>query len=142
MYFSAVGLRASKMAGYLGDHLITVARDPDLIRDVIFPNFEAGAKKAGKDPRTMQRAVVVLYFYDPEYLVDPEAMRVSAEEAKIEVAGEGTQVELWHSAEDIIKQIEELKKIGFDHVILGNVTLFPDEGPRLKIFRDVFPHIV
>jgi len=47
-----------------------------------------------------------------------------------------------HSAEDIIKQIEELKKIGFDHVILGNVTLLPDEGSSLKIFRDVFPHIV
>lgn len=140
LYFSAIGPRASRMAGLLGDHLITVARDPTTVKDSIIPNFEAGAREAGRDPKTMERALAVLYFYDPNHLVDPEAMKVSASEAKIEVAGEGSQMELWHSAEDIIKHIEEWKRLGFDHLIFGNFSADCDAG--LKVFADVLPHVV
>jgi len=140
VYFSAIGPRASTMAGLLGDHLITVARNPAVVRDVIFPNFEAGARKAGKDPKTMERALAVLYFYDPDHLVDPEAMKVSASEAKIEVAGEGSQMELWHSAEDIIQRIEEWKRLGFDHLIFGNFSADCEAG--LRVFEDVLPHVI
>ncbi|MDD1712914.1 MAG: LLM class flavin-dependent oxidoreductase [Methanoregulaceae archaeon] len=140
VYLSAIGPRASKMAGLLGDHLITVAKDPSVVRDIIFPNFEAGAREAGKDPDTMERALAVLYFFDPNHLVDPEAMKVSASEAKIEVAGAGSQMELWHSAEDIIKRIEELKGMGFDHIIFGNFSADCDAG--LRVFGEVLPHVV
>jgi len=140
VYFSAIGPRASKMAGLLGDHLITVARNPSIVRDVIFPNFEAGARQAGKDPATMERALAVLYYYDPDHLVDPEAMKVSASEAKIEVAGEGSQMELWHSAEDIIRRIEEWKRLGFDHLIFGNFSGDCEAG--LRVFEDVLPHVI
>lgn len=139
VYFSAIGPRASKMAGLLGNHLITVAKDPAVVRDVILPNFEAGAREAGRDPATMERALAVLYFYDPDHLVDPEAMKVSASEAKIEVAGAGSQMELWHSAEEIIKRIEEWKRLGFDHIIFGNFSADCDAG--LRVFADVFPHV-
>ncbi|HNB02885.1 MAG: LLM class flavin-dependent oxidoreductase [Methanomicrobiales archaeon] len=139
VYFSAIGPRASRMAGLLGDHLITVARDPKILKDVIIPNFEAGAREAGKDPATMERALAVLYFYDPEHLVDPEAMKVSASEAKIEVAGEGSQMELWHSPEDIIGRIEEWKRLGFDHLIFGNFSADCDAG--LRVFDKVLPHV-
>jgi G6PDH family F420-dependent oxidoreductase len=139
VYFSAIGPRASKMAGLLGDHLITVARDPSVVRDVIIPNFEAGAREAGKDPAAMERALAVLYFYDPDYLVEPEAMKVSSSEAKIEVAGEGSQMELWHSAEDIIQKIEGWKRMGFDHLIFGNFSADCDAG--LAVFREVLPHV-
>ncbi|MDD1709467.1 MAG: LLM class flavin-dependent oxidoreductase [Methanoregulaceae archaeon] len=140
VYFSAIGPRASKMAGLLGDHLITVAKDPSVVRDVIIPNFEAGAKESGKDPKTMERALAVLYFYDPDHVVDPEAMKVSASEAKIEVAGEGSQMELWHNAEDIIRRIEEWKRLGFDHIIFGNFSADCNAG--LRVFQDVLPHVV
>ena len=139
VYFSAIGPRASRMAGLLGDHLITVARDPKIVRDVIIPNFMAGAREAGKDPETMERALAVLYFYDPDHLVDPEAMKVSAAEAKIEVAGEGSQMELWHSPEDIIRRIEEWKRLGFDHLIFGNFSADCDGG--LRVFDKVLPHV-
>jgi hypothetical protein len=140
VYFSAIGPRASKMAGLLGDHLITVAKDPSVVKDIIFPNFEAGAREAGKDPDTMERALAVLYFFDPNHLVDPEAMKVSASEAKIEVAGAGSQMELWHCAEDIIRRIEELKGMGFDHIIFGNFSADCDAG--LRVFEEVLPHVV
>lgn len=35
VYFSAIGPRASKMAGLLGDHFITIARDPQLVKNVL-----------------------------------------------------------------------------------------------------------
>ena len=140
VYFSAIGPRASKMAGLLGDHLITVAKDSAIVRDVILPNFMAGAREAGKDPATMERALAVLYFYDPDHLVDPEAMKVSASEAKIEVAGEGSQMELWHSAEDIIRKFEDWKRLGFNHIIFGNFSADCDAG--LRVFEDVLPHVV
>ena len=139
VYFSAIGPRASKMAGLLGDHLITVAKNPTVVRDVIFANFEAGAREAGKNPTTMERALAVLYFYDPDHLVDPEAMKVSASEAKIEVAGEGSQMELWYNAEDIIQRIEEWKRLGFDHLIFGNFSSDCEAG--LRVFEDVLPHV-
>jgi len=139
VYFSAVGPRASKMAGLFGDHLITLATDPYLVKNVIFRNFEASAREVGKDPKAMERAVDVMYVYDPDHLIDPAAMRVSPNEAKIEVAGEGGLM-LWHNAEDIIKRIEELKGIGFNHIILSNFSVDGYRG--LKVFDDVLPHVV
>lgn len=60
----------------------------------------------------MQRALAILSFDTPDHLVNPEAMKVSASEAKIEVAGAGSQMELRHSAEDIIQRIEDWKRLG------------------------------
>jgi hypothetical protein len=127
------------MAGLFGDHLITLATDPYLVKNVIFRNFEASAREVGKDPKAMERAVDVMYVYDPDHLIDPAAMRVSPNEAKIEVAGEGGLM-LWHNAEDIIKRIEELKGIGFNHIILSNFSVDGYRG--LKVFDDVLPHVV
>ena len=139
VYFSAIGPRASKMAGFLGDHLITLATDPQLVKNVVFPNFEAGAKEAGKDPKKMERAVLVTYMYDPDSFVDPKIFGLLPEDYKIEVAREA-EVLVGHSAEDFIKRIEELKAIGFDHVIFGNMSVDGDLG--VKVFEDVLPHVV
>ena len=51
------------MAGFYGDHLVTLATDPQLVKNVVFPNFEAGAKEAGKDPKKMERPVMLTYMY-------------------------------------------------------------------------------
>lgn len=87
----------------------------------------------------MERALAVLSFDDPDHLVNPEAMKVSASEAKIEVAGAGSQMELWDSAEDIIQRIEDWKRLGFDHIIFGNFSADCDAG--LAVFADVIPHV-
>jgi alkanesulfonate monooxygenase SsuD/methylene tetrahydromethanopterin reductase-like flavin-dependent oxidoreductase (luciferase family) len=88
VYFSGIGPKASKMAGFYGDHLVTLATDPQLVKNVVFPNFEAGAKEAGKDPKKMERTVMLTYMYDPDRSVDPNTTFSSAEDAKIEVAEE------------------------------------------------------
>jgi G6PDH family F420-dependent oxidoreductase len=139
VYFSGIGPRASKMAGFYGDHLVTLATDPQLVKNVVFPNFEAGAKEAGKDPKKMERTVMLTYMYDPDRLVDPNTTFSSAEDAKIEVAEE-VQVLVASSTEDFIKRVEKFKEIGFDHVVFINMSADPHLG--VKIFEDVLPHVV
>ena len=104
------------MAGFYGDHLVTLATDPQLVKNVVFPNFEAGAKEAGKDPKKMERTVMLTYMYDPDGSVDPNTTFSSAEDAKIEVAEE-VRVLVASSTEDFIKRVEKFKEIGFDHVV-------------------------
>lgn len=136
LYFSGMGPRASKMAGLYGDHLITMATDPQLVHDVVFPNFEAGAKEAGKDLTQMERAVLLMYMHDPDQLLDPKMFEILPEDIKMEVISE---VLIGHSAEDYIKRVEELKAVGFDHIIFGNMSLDGDSG--IKVFEEVLPHV-
>jgi G6PDH family F420-dependent oxidoreductase len=136
VYFSAMGPKASKMAGLYGDHLITMATDPELVHDVVFPNFEAGAREAGKDPKQMERAVLLMYMHDPDRLLDPKMFEVVPEDIKMEVISE---VLIGRVPEDYIKRVEQLRAVGFDHIIFGNMSLDGDSG--IKVFEDVLPHV-
>jgi G6PDH family F420-dependent oxidoreductase len=177
VYVSAIGPRAAKLAGRLGDHLITVVTDPKYVKEELMPNFEAGAREAGKDPSTMRRLVSVFYYYDPNYAIadyyaDPElqkSKKSSSSEAKVEIADAMEAPLLVHSAEDIIKRVEELKRMGYDVIGFGNWTsnamlrwrietlrqsaalptatldrfssITLDEAGSLKVWEDVLPHI-
>ena len=127
VYFSAIGPRAAKTAGRLGDHLITVVTDAHYVKDVLMPNFEAGAREAGKDPKTMERAVNVNYTYDPDQVIHPEDQNFLIEDPGT-IPGVEKAVDLslhWsfpHNAEDVIKTIEKLKGMGFDNIGVGNNT--------------------
>ncbi len=140
LYFSGIGPQASKMAGFYGDHLITMVTDPQKIHNVVFPNFEAGAREAGKDPKQMERAAFLMYLYDPDHIVDQSRFELPAgtamEALKMDAVSE---VLVGHRAEDFIRRIEELKAIGFDHIIFGNMSMDGDSG--VKVFEDVLPHV-
>ena len=145
VYFSGMGPKASKMAGFYGDHLITMATDPKLVHNIIFPNFEAGAREAGKDPKKMERAVLLMYLYDPDHLIDPKMFEMVPEDLKKDVLSSLkmdviSEVLIGHSAEDFIRRIEELKAVGFDHLIFGNMSMDGDSG--VKVFEDILPHVV
>ena len=139
MYFSGIGPQASKMAGLLGDHLITLATDPNLVKDVVIPNFEAGAKEAGKDPKEMEHAVLISYMYDPDRFIDPKVFGVLPDDYKIEVAKDA-DILVAQSAEDFITKIEGLRRLGFDHIIFNNMSVDGESG--VKVFKDVLPHVV
>lgn len=59
IYFSAIGEKAAFYAGKYGDHIITV-NTWQKCRDAIFPQFEKGAREAGKDIRRMERVVSII----------------------------------------------------------------------------------
>ncbi|MDA4111629.1 MAG: LLM class flavin-dependent oxidoreductase [Thaumarchaeota archaeon] len=66
IYFSAIGPKATSFAGTFGDHLTTI-NSPEKCREEIFPIFESSARKAGKDPESMEKLVLIdLYFGSKE----------------------------------------------------------------------------
>ncbi len=140
LYFSGIGPKAAKMAGSYGDHLITMVTDPQKVHNVVFPNFEAGAREAGKDLKQMERAVFLMYLYDPDNILAPSMFEMppgmTMEDLKMDVVSE---VLIGHSAEDFIMRIEELKAVGFNHIIFGNMSMDGDSG--VKVFADVLPHV-
>jgi G6PDH family F420-dependent oxidoreductase len=148
VYVSAIGPRAANLAGRLGDHLITVANDSQYVKEELLPNFEAGAREAGKDPNTMERAAHFAYIYDPGQVVSPESLAYIQQDpgtisgSVLSRAISSEFISIFHSAEDFIKKIEELKQMGYDHFVIANDTPAPlDEAASLKVWEDVFPHV-
>jgi len=151
VYVSAIGPRAANLAGRLGDHLISFANDPQYVKEELLPNFEAGAREAGKDPKTMERAGHLVYVYDPDQVVAPESLQQDAGTVSGSVLSRAMSsgpISIFHSAEDFIKKIEELKRMGYDHIAIANGTRGPiasgarlDEAASLKVWEDVFPHV-
>jgi len=149
VYVSAIGPRAAKLAGRLGDHLLSLANNPQYIEEELLPTFEAGAREAGKDPNTMERAVNIQYIYDPEQVIPFESIQQDAgtiSGGALSRAMASGPISLFHSAEDFIKKIEELNRMGYDHIAIGNNTpgyaaAGLDADLSLKVWQDVFPHV-
>jgi alkanesulfonate monooxygenase SsuD/methylene tetrahydromethanopterin reductase-like flavin-dependent oxidoreductase (luciferase family) len=68
IHMSAFGRRSAQLAGKYGDGLATTsARCPfETCRDVIFPNFEKGAREASKDPSKLEKIVSLAYTFESE----------------------------------------------------------------------------
>jgi len=150
VWVSAIGPRAAKLAGRLGDHLITLANNPQYIRDELFPSFEAGARESGKDPDTMERVGHFTYIYDPDHVVQPEMVQQDAGTIKgsaVSKAFSSEFISTFHTAEDFIRKIEEMKGMGYNHLAVGNNSMVLEKGTRsdeaasLKIWEDVLPHV-
>ena len=159
VWVSAIGPRAAKLAGRLGDHLFTLATDARYVKEVLMPNFEAGAREAGKDPSIMERGVQPSYVYDPDQMINPEEAIQKMEDPGtvpgIEKALDLSLIRSFpHSAEDIIKMIERCKGMGFDSIYFSNGSFqaaaefkaqFPgytyDPTASVKVWEDVLPHV-
>lgn len=62
IYVSSLVPNSAFFAGYYGDGLISVANTPEVMKAII-ANFEAGARKAGKDPEKMPKQVEIWTSY-------------------------------------------------------------------------------
>jgi len=131
---------------------MTIANDPQYVKEELLPTFDVSAREAGKDPNTMERAVHFSYLYDPDLVVPFESIQQDAgtiSGGALSRAMSSEIVCLFHSAEDIIKKIEELKEIGYNSVVVANSTAFSktvggkplDEAASLKVWEDVLPNV-
>ncbi len=75
LYFSGMGPKGAQLAGKHADHLMTVSAPPSVLKNVTIPNFEKGAREAGKDPSKMEHAMLVWYSVDADYDKAIEALR-------------------------------------------------------------------
>jgi alkanesulfonate monooxygenase SsuD/methylene tetrahydromethanopterin reductase-like flavin-dependent oxidoreductase (luciferase family) len=155
LYFSGMGPKGARLAGEFGDHLMTVAADPEKLKNETIPNFVEGAKKVGKNPENMEHAMLIWYSLDEDYDKAIEGLRFWAgclvpSMFKYRVC-EATEVELHadmvnHAmikenymvatdAEELIKGIERFTNVGIDHFCLGNSS--PNVNNGIDIFKEV-----
>ena len=159
LYFSGLGPKGAKLAGKYGDHLMTVAADPDVLKKVTIPMFEEGAREAGKDPKKMERAMLIWYSIDPDFekaiegnrfwagVLVPAMFKYRVFEPK-EVQAHAALVShdlikknyiCATDAEGLIKEIERFKKAGITHFCLGNSS--PNVNAGIDVFKEVIPHV-
>ena len=151
VYVSAVGPRAADLAGRLGDHLISIANNAQYVTGELWPAFEAGARAAGRDPSTMERVGHFSYVYDPDHVVQPEDLQQDAgtiSGGAVSKAFSSGVISIFRTAEDFINKIEEMKRMGYNHIAIGGGMLIEkdshvssDEAASLKIWEDVLPHV-
>jgi G6PDH family F420-dependent oxidoreductase len=152
LYVSAIGPRAADLAGRLGDHLITLANNSRYISDELFPALEAGARASGRDPKSMERVGHFSYVYDPDQVVLPENLQQDAgtiQGGAMSKAFSSGFISIFHTAEDFIRKIEEMKRMGYNHLAIADQRMAIMKGPRpsldetasLRIWKDVLPHV-
>jgi len=152
VYVSAIGPRAADLAGRLGDHMITLANNPQYIKGELFPALEAGAREAGRDPKIMERVGHFAYVYDPDQVVLPENLQQDAgtiSGGAMSKAFASGFISIFHSAEDFIRKIEEMNRMGYDHLAIADQRMgivrgtrpSLDEAAGLKIWKEVLPHV-
>jgi len=152
VYVSAIGPRAAELAGRLGDHLISIANNARYVTGELWPALEAGARAAGKDPGTMERVGHFGYVYDPDQVVQPENIQQepgTIQGGAMAKAFSSEFISIFHTAEDFIKKIEEMKQMGYTHLAILDENMAVIKGTRpslddtagLRVWKDVLPHV-
>jgi len=150
IYFSAMGEKAAFYAGKYGDHLMTV--NPwEKCRDAIFPQFERGAREAGKDVARMHKVVDVIGGVGDvsgtirrlRKLHAGAMIRTNFEEEdprKIEQSQAQLTDEMIlqyycvkENAEELIEAFDSFRKVGANQVIFTDFS--PDAKKTVRIFR-------
>jgi coenzyme F420-dependent glucose-6-phosphate dehydrogenase len=150
IYFSAIGEKAATYAGKYGDRLIT-ANTLENCRDKIFPAFEKAAAEAGRNPRRIEKAVLlegaivdidktikrikrihagatIMENFDEE---DPRQI----EESGLRLPDEAIRnyYLLYENVDDLIDRFDEFRKIGANHLIFTDFSPRPEK--TIEIFR-------
>jgi coenzyme F420-dependent glucose-6-phosphate dehydrogenase len=150
---SAMGPKMARVVGELGDGVITSAKTPEYINEVIFPNVAEGAKKSGRTLEDLLKVVEIDVAYDKDYGRAIKALRKWAatlinevftsdisDPREIEKRGESVSDEelaktfpVATDEEGLIRSIEKYFGCGFDHVYV-QLNSFDDEG-AIELFR-------
>ncbi|MEM1518034.1 MAG: LLM class flavin-dependent oxidoreductase [Nitrososphaerota archaeon] len=150
IYLSAMGEKSAYIAGKYADRLMTVA-SVERYRSVILPNFEKGAREAGRDPVTIEKAVSIGGgIGKPENVVkriktyiagasikemfnEPDPRKILEAGSKIEDEQIMRSMCISETGADIIETIDEFRKMRVNQVIWGD---FSDNiNKMIRIFR-------
>jgi len=158
IYVAAGGSRVAELAGRLADGLLVL---PDLEQtEKLVQAFENGAKKAGRDPTSLEKVVEILVSYDEDYEAALKSCRSLAgpmlpvffkydisDPREIETHGRlvadeaiARKMIVATTAEEHIKKIERYIKAGFNNLYF--VSLSPDELKFIKFYGEkVLPNL-
>ncbi len=146
IYFAASGPKTARVAGRLGDALMTVG-ETELTKK-IFSWFDAGAREVGKNPETMPRMVEMKVSYGDDFdealestsmwipvkgslnISDPREL----DRQRIGVDPKVLSDTVFTDIDRLIEGIEKLIKMGFTEVQLSSNS--PDEEKLIKDFGE------
>ncbi len=162
IFLAAFGPKMGKLAGSLGDGLITSVRPFQYFTDVLFPAVSNGAKSVGKtlDDVTKVLEIDVSWADDyesamsstrrwkagllPNLFEDPIADPRVIEKLGLDNVADRALEEIYvisANPEDHIKKIEEAFATGFDHVCLFSSS--PEEEKTIEMYsKKVLPYFV
>lgn len=145
IFISAIGPKASYLAGKHAGRLMS-SGNADAMRTVVFPNFERGAKDAGRDPSKIEKAVLMDMATGPEEKIVSRMLKLAAgssipgmfnepDPRKIEEAGSKTPKErvlkniiIFRKADDVIDAMEVFRKLGATQVIVSEMSVEPEKA--------------
>ncbi len=159
LIIAASGKKMCRVAGRLGDGILTVASIPEF-KDLVLPNLEKGAREAGKDPTKLVKMVELKVSLDEDYeralklcrfwrttgihghiglSSDPRELERIADE---EVTEERIR-ELWFitsSMDEVTDRVETYIKAGYNWIMMHSCS--PNEERFIDEFgRQCMPHI-
>ncbi len=154
LYIAAGGLKVAKIAGKYGDGIITIMGALKKYGEKFFKVFNEEAKKAGKNPEEMLKAIVLNTSYDENYDEAIKAARYWAAtalpfvfkyeifdprevEANARMVGNEQLASvrlITNNPNDYIDRIEDLLKIGFNSIFILNSS--PDPKKFIKMFGE------
>jgi|AGTN01.2.fsa_nt_gi Coenzyme F420-dependent N5,N10-methylene tetrahydromethanopterin reductase and related flavin-dependent oxidoreductases len=159
VYFSGIGPMSVKAAASCADHLLTTVIDPDMVKNLTIPAWNAGLKEAGRDPATAEVALLNWYSIDEDYdralkelqiwgaCLDLSVMKEHVHQSQVctdrACALDPKIVEKMFicatSVEELIKRVEQYRKAGITHMIMGNSSPNTNRGmDALKEVMDAF----
>jgi coenzyme F420-dependent glucose-6-phosphate dehydrogenase len=158
VYIAATGEAAARLAGRMADGFIcTSGKGAELYRDTLLPAVEDGAKKAGRDPSSIERLIEVKVSFDPDAkraledtrywaaLALPAEQKVGVEDPR-EMERLAAQLPLdkvasrWIVSSDPdehVTRIGEYVELGFTHLVFHAPA--PDQDRFLDLYAE---HIV
>jgi coenzyme F420-dependent glucose-6-phosphate dehydrogenase len=153
LYVAAGGPQMARYAGAVADGLIcTSGKGERLYRDELLPAFEEGARRAGRDPRALDRLIEMKVSFDTDRqraLADTRywsVLALSAEEKtgvddplELERLADALPLERaagrWIVSADPAEHVEEIRhyvELGFTHLV------FHAPGPDQHRFLDLY----
>ncbi|MGQ9513692.1 MAG: TIGR03557 family F420-dependent LLM class oxidoreductase [Thermoproteota archaeon] len=157
IFVGAGGPKAAELAGAMGDGLLTVVLSPEYYKQTILPAFEKGARRAGKDPKDMEKMVELKVSFDEDYEKAEKSCRcwmpnevpniislpISDPRRLEELGKERGAIRAWHittDPEEHIKVIEDHIKLGFNRIQLNSSS--PDEKKFITRYgKEVLPYL-
>ena len=165
LYVAGTGAQAARLAGRIADGFICTSGKPmELYRDTLLPAVEEGARRAGRDPATIEKMIEMKVSYDTEHrraledtriwaalalpaeskvgVEDPREMESLARELPLEQAASR-----WIVSSDPDEQVARIApylELGFTHLVFhapGDdqrrfIELYSDHVlPRLRAWR-------
>lgn len=76
LYVAAIGRKSGRLAGMYSDGLYTLLMKREDYLEKLFPAFEAGAREVGKNPKDLDKMILLNISYNPDYDKSPGASQV------------------------------------------------------------------